>query len=412
MPYGDKTDGRKSSDGLYYPALTNRVTYEAKARADMEIGLWNNTVTDEKMGKTYEMKYIISDDIDLVDVTFKYADTTETSKYAVDGTVKYELPAYAGKVTERVVTWDKEFGKVTAADTYTATLSYKPAIPVYQNLSLYSNFKYNLYIPTTVGGEDVKNYITSVSLGGVTKTVGEIATIGGVDYYVFTVENIDSNKTAEAIAFEIELTEGDVVARGSKTLSVLGYLETALKGTDAEKKPAEYKLYQATLNYTKAAYAQFGGDPTSVNALWNTYCKDFADDAIDTTAGTGTVNGLNTASLNLVAAPAFRFTTLNSDADITVTYKFNDKTVTKSTKDGTITLVPDGDKYYFDIELRAYQFFENISITVDGGEAGTYNLANYYNGLAAEDDKLTAELDALLKALNTYARAAAAYNNK
>ena len=421
MPYGTQegataVNGKVADDGLYYPALTNRVNYNAKAVADMQVGYWNNTITDVRTGKSYEMTYVVSDSLEFVDVTFNYADTTETVKYAVGGTIKndYKYTPTTSKVMACTHGWDKAFGTVSAADTYTYNVAYKPTIAVYQNLSLYSNFKYNLYIPVAANGvEDIKDYVSSIYLDGKQQTVEETATIGGTLYYVFTVEGIDSNKTADTISFEIALKDGNAIAEGTKTLSVLGYLETALKNTDATKKAAEYKLYQATLNYTKAAYDAFGGNSAAVVALWNTYCKDkLAIDDIDTTTGTGTVNGLNSAALNLVAAPAFRFTTLNANADITVTYSYNGKTVTKSTKAGTITLTPMGEgKYYFDIELRAYEFYKDITITVDGGEAGTYNLANYYNGLVEagllEND---AQLDALVKALNTYARAAAAYN--
>ena len=68
-------------------------------------------------------------------------------------------------------------------------------------------------------------------------------------------------------------------------------------------------------------------------------------------------------------------------------------------------------KYYFEVELRAYEFNQTLQVSA-AGDLLFFNLADYY----ARIDTLTIdnkdELKALVEALNTYAEAAKAYNLK
>ena len=389
--------------------------------------LWNNDFTDPRSGKTYKMTYTTALNGDVKDVTFVVGSQTYAYKYKLGGSPSFTYETTSGKVYREIVTYDKEITKVTESVVYTLTARYVPNVSLLQNLSLYSDFKYNVYIPRYIEDGDVANYIVSVVLGNsvYTKENLKAVTIGGVEYYVFAEVGIASNQTENSINLTLTLTEDGKTIVGEKSLSVAGYLEVALDSTNPAVNLADYRLYQATLNYTKNAYDAFGGSAPLINELWNDYCGEgYQTSTISSGVGSVSGIGLYSAALNLDAAPKFRFYVLSQSADefipcfsgdLSVSYPYNDTVKVKSLQTGNLRVIKTGEaveggyKWYFEVELRAYQFTKDITVTVNG-TSGVYNLAAYYNALS--DVHKSGETGAVVRALYTYSKAAEAYIEK
>lgn len=389
--------------------------------------LWNNDFTDPRSGKTYKMTYTTALNGDVKDVTFVLGSQTYAYKYKLGGSPSFTYEATSGKVYREIVAYDKAITKVTESVIYTLTARYVPNVSLLQNLSLYSDFKYNVYIPRYIEDGDVANYIVSVVLGNsvYTKENLKAVTIGGVEYYVFAEVGIASNQTENSINLTLTLTEDGKTIVGEKSLSVAGYLEVALDSTNPAVNLADYRLYQATLNYTKNAYDAFGGSAPLINELWNDYCGEgYQTSPISSGVGSVSGIGLYSAALNLDAAPKFRFYVLSQSADefipcfsgdISVSYPYNDTVKVKSLQAGNLRVIKTGEaveggyKWYFEVELRAYQFTKDITVTVNG-TSGVYNLAAYYNALS--DVHKSGETGAVVRALYTYSKAAEAYIEK
>ena len=421
-------------DGLYWAVLdpaaykygTTDKYASLIAPIDLYNGavLWNNEFTDARSGRTFMMTYTTALNSDVKDIRFVVGTQTYDYKYKVGGTPTFSYEAASGKVYREVAALDKELVKVTESKTYTLTSKLVPTISLLQNLSLYSDFKYNVYIPRYLGDEDVAGYIVSVTINDSTYTKDTLCSvkIGGVEYYVFAEAGIASNETESAIDFTITLTEGGKTIVGEKTLSVAGYLKTALESTSSVANPAEYKLYQATLNYTKCAYDAFGGMASVVNTLWDKYCgEEYSTLDMTGTAESVSGIGLYSAALNLDSAPKFRFYVLSATPDefiplfsgnLSVSYPYNDTVKVKSIDAGTLKLVQTGEqveggyKWYFEVELRAYQITKDITVTV-GDKSGVYNLASYYAGLSNEHK--SGEAGAVVRALYNYSKYAEGY---
>ena len=235
------------------------------------------------------------------------------------------------------------------------------------NLSLYSDFLINLYIPVSL-----KDYVVSVNgaaLGNETVTIGED------EYFMLTVAKLATDATVGA-NFEFVVTEGDYTATKTVSVSVVNYAKKVLEG---EYDEAEKVLMYYMLNYVSCAGMYFDeSEYSEILELLDTYLDLYSKvDVADTYANALTDTGLGSifasASLKLAEAPAFTLVPNGSFAG-TVTVAYGNTVRTFTVRAGsTAKIVIDG--------MKIYNFVEDITVTataLDGTvTTGKLNLDTY-----------------------------------
>ena len=238
------------------------------------------------------------------------------------------------------------------------------------NLTLYSDFVANLYIPAPDGYE------------------GETVTIGGKAYYVvkagFAANKVGESKTVEVEGMNI-------------SVSILSYAR-ALFGLSTGYMENEKTLMADALVYANAAAKLINGSEyANITALlkanegYKSTLKTFNGTAKDMTAVS---DGFEYATLDLTARPSFIFA-IKSGAKVSVSYtNFWGVKVTKTETDAV------GGKIVID-DMRIFDFANQFTLTV-GEKSATYSLADY----AANTD-----VKELCDALHTYIETAKAFKS-
>ena len=279
------------------------------------------------------------------------------------------------------------------------------------NLSLYSDFKINLYVPA-------KYAPCIISINGETLAKNEdgtyvTVTLDGIEYVTVSVSKVASDASTKAV-FKILLSNG---IERTVSISITDYAERILSGGYTE---ADETLMVYMLKYILAAEKYFCGSENGaiVALIANRYDPDF----IDNNYSNGVIENMNLsevfsdASIVLEDAPVFKFT-LDKDkafkGTITVTYGVNTKifNVDKSA----------GEEYSIKVNgMKIYNFGVKLTITAtpDEGEVvvGYCNLATYadyhYNN-AHDYDSLTREESEealpLIEALYEYVKVSEMY---
>ena len=294
---------------------------------------------------------------------------------------------------------------VTENVTLTPTYEIKSNIEgVKVNLSIYSDFVINLYIPVAY-----KNYIASITDGTDVLNTSEVTLEDG-EYIKVVIKRASNEATTDAV-FTINLAEGEYTKAVNVTVSIASYAEAILKGESYTK--ADKQLMYYMLTYANEAYKYFG-DKTNYDAAITALLTTYADakgegmapqtyaKAIENLAF-GTV--ITEATVNLGAAPAFVFTVAEGfDGTITVTYAGNTKELV--VKDGKA--VVNG--------MKVYNFGADVTVTAVGtvnGEAvtetATYNLDTFVKYHVNNDAPESVACVDLLKALYDYVACADLY---
>ena len=350
----------------------------------------------------------------VVEVTFKGLGNNKDTvvKYYKGGNVKPVEIADATLNTYKL-THDGTFSALPENVTENVTIIpgaklEKVAIGIKANLSIYSDFDINLYIP-----EAVANYVTSVTADGtLIETV--IVEIDGVKYAKAIVSKA-SNKASETVNYEIKTSEGGNDLTFNITISVADYAKGILEGegyTEADKQLMYYML-----TYANEAYKYFG-DKTNYDATISailtanenakgegmaeqTYGKAITELAL------GSV--FESATVKLTSAPAFVLNLKDGFAGtVTVTYGTNVRTYTV-TATSDRELVIEGMKVYnFGAELTV-----NATGTIGETEVKTenakYNLDTFVKYHVNNDAPESVACEALLKALYDYVACADIY---
>jgi len=265
------------------------------------------------------------------------------------------------------------------------------------NMTLQTNIKYNFYIPTSAA-------ITAVNIAGVEYAIegARVVNVDGTECYVFSYE-----------VAPYEAAKGFVVAVSTATHTVAkDFTLAGYKTLVDASAPEATALMNSVYNYVYKAHQYKGVFIKDIG----TYNKSYTTTAPEaTTTDMSAVSDVVTsAQLNINDDLKFRFN-LAQGADIT------DLAVTVNGKNVEYTL----GNGYFEIELRAYEMLDTITITV-GGATGTYDLYAYYNYIvttagtswsatgfkAAGANYVSAEcfaVKALIEAICDYANAAAAF---
>ena len=260
-------------------------------------------------------------------------------------------------------------GHVLANVTTHRLISYENVGPLHtftvtgvkMNLTLYSDFVANLYIPAPDGYE------------------GETVTIGGKAYYVVKTD-FAANKVGESKTVEVEGMNISV--------SILSYAR-ALFGLSTGYMENEKTLMADALVYANAAAKLINGSEyanitalLNANASYKSTLKPFTGKTKDMTSVS---DGFEYATLDLTAQPSFIFA-IKSGAKVSVSYtNFWGVKVTKTEADAV-----DG-KIVID-DMRIFDFANEFTLTV-GEKRTTYSLADYAANTDVKD---------LCDALHTY----------
>ena len=348
---------------------------------------------------------------DVVDVNYLDADgkIEKTVKYMKGGNVN--TSEYTAKtLTKNSITltptgkWEGTTTNIQSNVNLTATYTAKSNVSgLKANLSLYTDFDLNLYIPAKY-----KDYV-SVS-DGTDNIVLVPVTVGGEDYLKAVISRNSDEATVNA-TYVITVTEAGYTASTTATLNIATYAEAILKGesyTEADKQLMYYML-----TYANEAYKYFG-DKTNydaaITALLTTYAdakgegmppQTYAKAIEDLAFGTA----ITEATVNLGAAPAFVFTVAEGfEGTVTVTYAGNTKVLV--VKDGKA--IVNG--------MKVYNFSSDIIVTAEGtinGEAvtetSTYNLDTFVKYHVNNDAPESVACVDLLKALYDYVACADIY---
>ncbi len=348
-----------------------------------------------------------------VDTTYyvKGGNVAATSKTVAD---------YAMNATKLVFTdWGTLPTGVTENVTIYPNYTVKANIEASANLSIYSDFNVNLYIPVAY-----ESYVTGVTVdnAAATLTKVDVDDDGNADYIMATVKRAANAASTDA-QFIISIAEGEYTATASATVSVAAYAKAILDGETYTTADKQLMYYTAT--YASEAYKFFDENKAADEALTaiveNTTYRAAAGTLDDPTFGNKVENAdaqfgavFDSVTVNLGSAPQYVLT-FNEGfvGTVTVTYGVESKTYEVTAADEQIVVSG----------MKAYNFGIDVLITATGtiGETavsanGIYNLDTfvaYHVANAADADSETQASSeaclALLYAFYDYVTVATSY---
>ena len=283
---------------------------------------------------------------------------------------------------------------VTENVTITPNYKVEANISVNVNLSLYSDFAINLYVPA-----EYAPYITNLE-GYTEVTVDDVT-------YLMTTVNKAVTEAADAVTFTFNIVEGEYTATATATVGIAGYAEVILgsSGYTAADKQLMYYTVAYALEATKyfnetdartievlstllTTYASAKGEDLAEK----TYANAIAQEVIDATLG----NVFTSVTVSLDSAPKFVLTVKDGFVGtVTVSYGGNIRTYEVTAENNKV--VVEG--------MKAYNFGTTLTITAEGAE-GTYTLDTYAKYTAengTDADK------AIVDAFYNYVTVASAY---
>ena len=283
------------------------------------------------------------------------------------------------------------FAKVSENDT-TSICKLMPKVmanyKIKTSITLYSNFVYNIYVPTanvngfTVNGKTVE-YTTE--------------TIDGVEYYVVKVD-LPAGETLADIALCVTLNSGNTTVDAKWTLNVYNYTKAVLTGNydDTTK-----TLMKDMLVYASAAHTYF--ENTEAVAAKLAEIKTLLGD-YNAALPTGEAKQpadktyFTDVAVYLGAVPSFRFYLADGYTAADFSFKVG----------GRATDVKSGEGYV-EIVMYAYMMLDDVTFTVKGTDvSGTYNLYSYYEYAKTLNN---ANLVAVVEGLMKYSVSAKDYRN-
>ena len=264
---------------------------------------------------------------------------------------------------------DTPIQNVNGKDCYSyEAVKYEISTTIKNNLSLYADFVYNVYIPTSVD-------ISKLTINDVEMTLSDANTYTdpntGIEYYVASL-GLPASSALDDLVIKFWVDGSD--REYTITTSIPKYAEKVL--ADETQTEVTKSLMTATLNYINAAYAYFKPDEgITVEDIDDRTYESFVLD-------NNVLKVLSGAQLSLDGEISFKFNIQSQTdytGDLTFGYMLNGKATTKtytyeewSTLGGAIFL-----------NLKASDITSDITITVEGGEM-TYNLGNYIDAMQKE----------------------------
>lgn len=356
-----------------------------------------------------------------VNVTFNGLGTnaSQTFTYAVGGNVvegqvfvKEYLGAALKFVADGKFVEDELATNLVAGETYVYTPTCKAEANIKglkANLSLYSDFMVNLYIPASY-----VPYITGVN--GV-EISSDTVILSGAEYVRVAVSKVAKMASEDAV-FEIALAEDGYTASSTVSISIVDYASAILGGeyTDADKTLMYYML-----NYVNEAVEYFANsaDATEIKTLLENNAENYGKEDIsheyaNANEDTGLGDFFSAAGVVLEDAPAFVLIPKgNFTGTVTVTYGDGNVRNFNVTEGSVAALKIEG--------MKIYNFSADIAVTVaDANGAvlatGALNLDTYakYHTDNAVDESSETWLESyealeLIQALYDYVKVAEAY---
>ena len=349
---------------------------------------------------------------DVVKVTFKGIgeNADVVVDYAKGGVIV--APAIAGATGEVFsLVHDGTFTEaipetVTEAITLTPNVKANVAINgIKTNLSVYSDFVINLYIPATYA-----QYVAKITDGQNVLDTANV-TIGEVEYIKVSIAR-NANDASKNATFVITVKEGDQIGAATVTVSVASYAEKVLG--DTVTTAADKQLMYYVLNYANEAAKYFdGAADATVAALLETYADVKGEVAEQSYANAIEELALGqvfaSASVKLTSAPAFVLTLKEGFAG-TVTVTYGDKT-------RTYVVTAEDEREIVVAGMKAYNFGLNITVNAVGTigeeavatENAQYNLDTFVKYHVESEAAESVACVALLEALYDYVACAEAY---
>ena len=271
------------------------------------------------------------------------------------------------------------------------------------NLSLYSDFLMNFYIPVSY-----KDYIVSVNdeeLGGDIVTLGEGE--NAAEYYKLTVKILTNNINKSA-RLEIKVKEGEHTVTKSVIMTVFGYVTSILEDFNNDYSDADEILAYYVLNYISAAYTYFSGSEFSgMLEIIDRHASRFSSIVVDHSyanalENTGLGGVFTEAGIKLGEAPAFTLVPNGNFAGtVTVTYGNDNVRTFKVPAGSTAKIVIEGMKIYnFGGDINVTATAEDGTIVAEGKiNLDTY--AKYHKENAMDANSATqAESERALELIN------------
>ncbi len=304
---------------------------------------------------------------------------------------------YTTFVTESIPS-EEEGGEPTEVTIYKVVKATLPEM--YANLTLYSDFSYNLYIPTDAG-------ITTIE--GVDVGTLVVERVLGKDCYVYTKTGINTIEAAEDIVFTVVGSvlddENATAYTAKKTVSILAYAETVLTSEDTEVATAQ-GLIVDMLKYIDEAYKFFAEENADVAALLEGRVPtEYAPTETEVCDPSVLADYIKGAYITLEGDCPRYVLVAATACKVTVTYTTIDGTEVTVERE----LAAEDDTA--PVELRAYDMYKTLTITVDGETpvSATYNLYTYIYTIENDTDVENDASLALLKALYTFSKSSEAY---
>ena len=309
--------------------------------------------------------------------------TTLKTNYIEDG--KLYNAYWADRTGAEIV----DFGTAVKGQNYAFTLAYNTTDTditikneLKYNLSLYTNFNVNLYVPADK-----------------TTLTGETVTLGEAQFVVVT-KSVAAPAVAEGVAFEVTYTVDGVEYTEKVTVNVVDYAVAVLDGEYSHKIK---RVMITALEYANEAAKLLNGaaDDAITAVLENPAYAEFHVDAnteygtTDNSALAGVISGANLvldSEVKVVLTVADGF-------NGTITVNYNDYKGVAQTEQ--VFEVVAGD--VIELNVKVYNLGCEFVIATDG-VSGTYSLGAYIKGLIEQG------VDAdFAQALFTYAKTAEAY---
>ena len=310
------------------------------------------------------------------------------------------------------------YGKATAVNgdkTYVAKPVAKFGLKI--NLTLSSDFIYNVYIPESVADSIKEVRIYNSNGEGSVLERGELATINAVPYYRYFF-NIKASKAADAFSFDMDIytdkEKGEYFTQQCE-MSIPAYSAEIIYNDKYSDNT--HNLMNKVLAYVKAAcdyfktagenkyYAVIGRIPSVTAPAYR------AGEAVDTIPENSDVRDvLSGISVIFGSQLKYRYY-FKSDVDFsanTVKLSFINKggIAVVTLKAGDIK--NDGIGNYYDVALKASDMRSDVTLSVNSDNF-TYNLSNYIYEVNSGSDESAKQL---VYSLWDYSEAAGSFNNE
>ena len=248
------------------------------------------------------------------------------------------------------------------------------------NVTLHTNFIYNMYVPTanvtafTVNGKSL-TLGEKITVNGMLVTLGETTTVNGVECYAIKVD-IPVAETLQDITLVVTLESGDGTVNATYNLGIYEYAKALLDGdyieiTKTLTKDMLLYAYQAQKFFAKGEVDEsVSAKLSEIEEILSTYYRRLPNGI----SRVPTEGYITKVELNVGKKPAFRFYLADGIDASKFSFTANGTPVTKENVIGTNEGEP-----YLEVIVPAYIMLHGIGIKYDGTSIGSYNLFAYYD---------------------------------